>query len=690
MKKIYLLLFSVIVSVGSFAQFVPVTVNLTTSQNIVVGGSNYHASENIYLADEIGPNNYITAASAIQQIFFFQEVAPVPATINNYKISMKNIPAATTTLATGTYSAVGYTVVFNGTMDASVGQIVPIILSTPFQRTAGSNLQILIERTDNVVHTTGPGIDEIWDASQGNSNSFSANSARRYNGTVALSAATSLTASVYRPAIAFNHTFAVDAIANDIIFPAMSCYNGPVSVAVEVLNGGTLPIAAGAVSTTLHVRGVNTFTGTQTNTGIIAPGASEFVIFSGVNLSNAGNNFDTAYVHLAGDGSTYYDTVSTITTKAPTFSAYPQVETVEEFFPVTAASNLNVFPYVENLASVDAGGDWTLGTGIYGNANMPDLAPLGAPTDSAYYFFDSYVNENIGTESRLYSNCFDLTTATGALLTYYTNHDSSYSNPGDVNYSPDSLYVSVSTDRGATWTRIYGTMRPVLGLNNSIWQLESVNLNAYIGQVIQIGFEAVSKWGNVIMLDNITVAATLPVSLVNFNAQRNGKVNDLSWKTSMEQNTSRFIIERSTNGGNTYTDIGQVAAAGNSNTERSYHFTDISPAKGYNYYRLRMIDINNSFKFSDIKNVRNEGAADFSFAPNPVQQQMKIKLDADKADKGFITITDMSGKQVYSNSITVAEGSNNLVIETGKFSSGLYIITIQLSNDKIVQKFNKF
>lgn len=689
MKKIYLLLFSVIISLGSFAQFVPIVVNPGTSQNIIVGGSNYHASESIYLAAEIGPNNYTTAASAIQQLFFLLEVAPNPGTINNFKISLKNVPAATTTFTTGTYSSAGYTVVFNGTLNATVAGIVPVILTTPFQRVAGNNLQMLIERTDNVVHATGPGIDEIWDASLGNVNNPLANSTRRYNGTVALSAATSLAVSNFRPAIAFNHTFAVDAIVNDIYFPTSSCFNSPQTVAVEIINGGTLPIAAGAASTTLHIRGANTFTATQSNTAVIAPGASEFINFSGVSFNNPGNNFDTAYVNLAGDGSTYYDTVYTINQKAATLSSFPQVETVEEFFPVTPTSDLNVFPFVENIVTAGTGGDWSLNTGAYSNGDQTTaLAPLGSPTDSAYYFFDSYLTDNTGTESRLFSNCIDLSNATGALLTYFTNHD----NVASLAAFADSLYVSISTDRGVTWTRISGTKRPdpSLATGAVIWRMESVNLNAYIGQVIQIGFEAVSKFGNVILLDNITIAATLPVSLVNFNAQRNGKVNELSWKTSMEQNSSRFIIERSTDGGRNYSDIGQVAAAGNSNTERSYNFTDINPLKGYNYYRLRLVDIDNSFKYSDIENVRNLGAADFSFAPNPVQQQMKIKLDADKVDKGFISITDLSGKQVYRNNITIAEGTNNLVVETGKLSSGMYIITIQLSNDKIVQKFNKF
>jgi hypothetical protein len=207
--------------------------------------------------------------------------------------------------------------------------------------------------------------------------------------------------------------------------------------------------------------------------------------------------------------------------------------------------------------------------------------------------------------------------------------------------------------------------------------------------VIQIGFEGVSQFGESILLDDITIAATLPVSIVSFNAQRAGNTNLLTWKTSQEQNSSKFVIERSTDGGRNFSDIGEVAAAGNSNTERNYRFVDKAPVKGINYYRLRMVDLNSTAKYSDIKNVRNLGAADFSIAPNPVQQQLKIRLDADNADRATIVITDMSGKQVYSNSSNVSEGSNDLFVNTGSLAHGTYIIRIQLSNDLIVKKFNK-
>ena len=674
MKKIYLFLFSALIGSGVFAQFVPVATNLALSGNIVLGSSNYHVSESIYLNEEIGNNNFTTAGSAIQQLFFLLEVPGTVTTVNNYKISMKNIAAATTTLATGVYSAAGYTVVFNGTITTATAGLVPITLTTPFVHTAGSNIQILIERTDNVVHGDGA-TNNIWDASTGNVNNAAALSSRRYNSTTAPTAGvTSLTASAFRPAIAFNHTFAIDAIVNDILFTTTSCFTAPQPVGVEIINGGTTAIAAGAATVTLHIRGANTFTGTATNTGAIASGGSELVIFNNINFANEGINFDTAWVTVPGDGTTYYDTLSTASNRAYTLNTFPLIEDAE------TVGQLPVVPYSETIALDDL---WSLWNGPYTNTDQ--TTALNPHSGSNMFLFDSYSGANsTGTESRLYSNCINLTTATAALLTFYMSHDNIFAT------ALDSIYVSVSTDKGQSWTRLTGFQRPDATAAVPTWQLHSVNLAAYLGQIIQIGFEGTSQYGNAILLDDINITATLPVSVLNFNAQRNGKVNDLSWKTAQEINSSRFVIERSIDGGNTYSEIGQVAAAGSSNSERSYRFTDPSPYKGYNYYRLRIVDLDNKFKYSDVRNVRNLGSADFSIAPNPVVlQTIKLKIDADKADQGTVIITDMSGKQVYSNVINVEAGSNFNTINAGHLAPGLYIIQVKLSDDRIVKKFNK-
>ena len=180
----------------------------------------------------------------------------------------------------------------------------------------------------------------------------------------------------------------------------------------------------------------------------------------------------------------------------------------------------------------------------------------------------------------------------------------------------------------------------------------------------------------------------IPVTLLSFTAQRTGKVNLINWSTSQEINTSHFVLERSNDSRN-FTTIATVAAAGNSSTVRSYIYTDNSPVTGINYYRLQMVDKDNNSKYSWIRSVRNEGVADVSLYPNPVNDVLTVSISADKKGKGNMSITDISGKVIYNNAISVEQGSNNLPVNLRNTAAGAYIIKIQLSDDVIVKKFSK-
>jgi hypothetical protein len=187
---------------------------------------------------------------------------------------------------------------------------------------------------------------------------------------------------------------------------------------------------------------------------------------------------------------------------------------------------------------------------------------------------------------------------------------------------------------------------------------------------------------------NISFSGLAPVSLLNFDARRSGSVNNINWSTSQEVNSSKFIIERS-NDGRSFSEIGRVSAAGSSSATRNYNFVDPSPIKGINYYRLRMVDFDNSFTFSEIKNVKNLGIADMVIAPNPVQQNMKFVIDAEKAERAIMVITDLSGKRIYNSTLNVQVGTNNFSVPVNQFAKGSYIVQIQLADQTIVRNFNK-
>jgi hypothetical protein len=94
--------------------------------------------------------------------------------------------------------------------------------------------------------------------------------------------------------------------------------------------------------------------------------------------------------------------------------------------------------------------------------------------------------------------------------------------------------------------------------------------------------------------------STLPVALTDFKASKQNSSVLLQWNTATEQNSHSFAIERSTDGNN-FTAIGSVRAAGNSNSKKLYRYEDISPLRGNNYYRLKLIDADGKSAYSDVR-----------------------------------------------------------------------------------------
>ncbi len=70
----------------------------------------------------------------------------------------------------------------------------------------------------------------------------------------------------------------------------------------------------------------------------------------------------------------------------------------------------------------------------------------------------------------------------------------------------------------------------------------------------------------------------LPIELLSFTGYNNGDVNELAWKTASEFNSDHFDLERSFSGDD-YKSISQLKAAGFSETESDYHFTDQDPIR---------------------------------------------------------------------------------------------------------------
>jgi hypothetical protein len=156
----------------------------------------------------------------------------------------------------------------------------------------------------------------------------------------------------------------------------------------------------------------------------------------------------------------------------------------------------------------------------------------------------------------------------------------------------------------------------------------------------------------------------------------------LEWATASETNNDYFQIERATNPVN-WEAAGRIAGQGKSTSYQFYEFEDETAVEYANkassadhtvYYRLKQVDFNGKFTYSNIKSVRFETAEffDFSIYPNPARNNnAKINFISPADSSIELKVTDTNGKTIFSTRISHKNFDNfNLI----NLKSGVYFI----------------
>lgn len=181
---------------------------------------------------------------------------------------------------------------------------------------------------------------------------------------------------------------------------------------------------------------------------------------------------------------------------------------------------------------------------------------------------------------------------------------------------------------------------------------------------------------------NVPEAGPTPVILTGFSAQRNNKNDvDINWQTEQEINSSLFEIERSYDN-ISFVKIGTISAAGNSSTLKSYSFTDNSNnSKTTSLYRIKMIDKDGSFSYSEIKSVKGSNAATSGFLiyPNPGYANSNITI-SQLNGPAIIKFFDISGRIMKTVSL-----DNSFSIQINDLQKGTYFVQITEKNSGITQ-----
>ncbi len=184
-----------------------------------------------------------------------------------------------------------------------------------------------------------------------------------------------------------------------------------------------------------------------------------------------------------------------------------------------------------------------------------------------------------------------------------------------------------------------------------------------------------------------TTNASLSVEYTNILAKPTNKGVNINWQTASERDNAYFRIERSSDG-EFFSAIGEMKGAGNSQSAHDYAFTDVQPATGINYYRIKDVDINGvettSKVVSTVYNSKDVGDK-LSLSPNPVVGLVNINYNAQTEGNTSVNVYDYSGKLILSQIAHLTSGGNSVIVDVANLLSGVYIVKVNAE----VQRFVK-
>lgn len=215
---------------------------------------------------------------------------------------------------------------------------------------------------------------------------------------------------------------------------------------------------------------------------------------------------------------------------------------------------------------------------------------------------------------------------------------------------------------------------------NETWVSVDIPLTAFapvnLADVFQLKFDG----NGIIYFDNIYFwNGIIPVELTSFTATANNNSVQLVWKTATENNNSGFHIERKSS--EDFESIGFVSGSGTTADPMSYSFIDVNLNPGTYYYRLKQVDYDGTFEYSNSIEVDIIGPDAYSLEqnyPNPFNPATKIKFSIAEAAFVSLTIFDVLGQEVSTLiNNELAPGLHTYNFDAAGFNSGIYFYKIE-------------
>ena len=495
-----------------------------------------------------------------------------------------------------------------------------------------------------------------------------------------------------------------------ILIAAASANNTTVSVveinktssgqsAIQTINTDPSTIrVSGSAASTLYAANSNDgtlFCFTGANTSNTSSNVNTITTRAVVTINNAGTvTLATTYTGTSGnqtrcattvDNTNWYigDQGGFYTNNSTGASPTGNIRSVKSFggivYGFTASASL---PPVGTISTA-SGGTYTA---------LPGLAN-GASSRQDFYLISS--GSNGSTFDVLY--VLDATSVTAGTIFKYSLVSGSWTANGS--YTTSFGGFGLSSEKSGTGATLYVTTGTGASVANSVIKLTddagyNATINITTGNNVTLFTAATGT-----IIKGIAFAPALtptPVVLTSFTAVTQKVSAQLKWNTATEVNNFGFEIERRTINSQqsaigSWQKIGFVAGAGTSNSSHDYLYSDNTVAAGSFAYRLKQIDMNGSFKYSQETQVTIEAPKVFSLNqnyPNPFNPSTTIEFTIPSDGKVTLKVFDLLGRQVA----TLFDGMTNsgeiqrVVFDASMFPSGVYFARLDFGGKQLLKR----
>lgn len=169
----------------------------------------------------------------------------------------------------------------------------------------------------------------------------------------------------------------------------------------------------------------------------------------------------------------------------------------------------------------------------------------------------------------------------------------------------------------------------------------------------------------------------LPIELLYFTGTKINDYVSLDWATASELNNDYFDVERSIDGINfEYVQLVKAYGSGTSYSKQEYATIDKKPYKGISYYRLKQVDKNGDYRYTNNVSVEFNAHSYVNVYPNPASNQLTIKT-SENYREAHVRVINTVGVIVKS---TVLLSSYSGVIDVSDLASGIYYVVIESDN----------